>query len=131
MRLWENSGSMVRCVELEWLPSDGTERRRASLPTYPFERQSYWVGAHPDAVTQKIELRGHFKVDVQGGLDHFESFEFEYFLAQGAKILLFDEASSAGTAIAEVLRAGGCHCSVVRRGEAFKKDSESLRSLPE
>ena len=39
-RLW------VAGVEVSWRPFLGTERRRrVALPTYPFERERYWVEA--------------------------------------------------------------------------------------
>jgi acyl transferase domain-containing protein len=43
-------------VRLAGLSQD-ERRARVSLPTYPFERQSYWVGPRPDAITPAHEAR--------------------------------------------------------------------------
>ncbi len=124
-KLWVNGTSV------NWSGFHRTEqRRRVSLPTYPFERQSYWVGAHPDAVTQKIELRDTSKWMYKATWITSSLLNSNISSLKGRKILLFDEASSAGTAIAEVLRTAGAIVLIVRRGEAFKKDSDSYELNP-
>ena len=54
-QLWANG------VEIDWEAFHRPERRsRVSLPTYPFERQSYWVGVNPSANRHETETRNPF-----------------------------------------------------------------------
>src|SRR3974390_2284735 len=48
-------------VEIDWEAFHRTERRgRVRLPTYPFERKSYWVGTNPSANGHGAEPRDPF-----------------------------------------------------------------------
>lgn len=44
-RLW------LAGATIDWPAVHGGPRRRVSLPTYPFQHQSYWIGPPPDAVS--------------------------------------------------------------------------------
>ncbi|MGA3190712.1 MAG: beta-ketoacyl synthase, partial [Bryobacteraceae bacterium] len=54
----ESLGALyVRGTEVDWAGFDKPyERRRVSLPTYPFERQRYWLDARP---ARRTETGGH------------------------------------------------------------------------
>jgi amino acid adenylation domain-containing protein len=52
-RLWLAGG------EIDWAAFwQGEERRRVPLPTYPFERQRYWVDPLPDAARKRRRAQG-------------------------------------------------------------------------
>ncbi|WP_255989743.1 hypothetical protein, partial [Chitinolyticbacter albus] len=49
-RLW------VRGVSVDWAGYfEGEERRRVPLPTYPFQRQRYWVARRVEAATATLQ----------------------------------------------------------------------------
>lgn len=124
-KLWVNG------TPVSWSGFHGTEqRRRVSLPTYPFERQSYWVGAHPDAITEKVEIRDTSKWMYKAVWTTSSPLNADISSLRGRKILMFDEVASAGTAITELLRATGATVLIVRRGEAFKKDADGYELNP-
>lgn len=98
----------------------GEFRSRVSLPTYPFERQSYWVGKRPENPTEMPEVR-----DTSKWL--FNPVWTETPLAAsgaaslaGQRILIFDEPDTPGAALAELLMSRGCHPIRVSRGPAFE-----------
>jgi phthiocerol/phenolphthiocerol synthesis type-I polyketide synthase E len=108
-------------VAIDWQEFHRNEpRSRISLPTYPFERQSYWVGKRPENASEIPDVR-----DTSKWL--YESKWTEAPLAGadpgkliGQRILLFDQAGTPGSAIAARLEA--CGCSVIRasRGDQFE-----------
>ena len=110
-------------VEIDWSAFHRTERRsRVSLPTYPFERQSFWVGAKPSS-------------DAQRARDPFNWFYRPVWREEplpstglaalaGRRILVLDRPSSPGTTIVDSLRDSGCDVVAARPGEAFARLSE-------
>jgi acyl transferase domain-containing protein/SAM-dependent methyltransferase/acyl carrier protein len=112
----------VSGVAIDWNGFHRTElRRRVSLPTYPFERQSYWVGSLPDACTHEVELRDTSKWMYKPAWASANSLDGNISSLKGRRILLFDEASTPSEDIREALHAAGADVVVVRRGERFKK----------
>jgi acyl transferase domain-containing protein/SAM-dependent methyltransferase/acyl carrier protein len=125
-KLWV-SGAAV-----DWNGFHRTElRRRVSLPTYPFERQSYWVGSLPDASTQVVELRDTSKWMYKAAWSSTNPLHAKLESLKGRRILLFDDAATPGKDIAETLRAEGANVVVVRRGETFKKTKQFYELNPE
>jgi phthiocerol/phenolphthiocerol synthesis type-I polyketide synthase E len=103
--------------------------RRVSLPTYPFDRQSYWIGRHPDAVAPTVELRDTSKwmfksVWVAASLPSLESASLP-----GRKFVVFDAPETPGSAIVDLLRSQGATVLVVRLGARFAKFTESSYEL--
>lgn len=112
--LWANG------IACDWNSFHKTERRaRVSLPTYPFERQSYWIGAKPDATAAAMEAR-----DVSNWF--YRPVWREAALSDHAndslgerRVLVFDEETGLGERVAEQLRARQADVIVVRKSESF------------
>ena len=107
----------------DWSAFYGEERRRrVSLPTYPFERQRYWVapGSH------RQEAKQAPKREVTDWL--FEPSWKRSGLQKGgpperAKWLLFVDESGVGTRLAETLTARGSEAICVSSGSRFSRTS--------
>ncbi|MGH9143273.1 MAG: SDR family NAD(P)-dependent oxidoreductase, partial [Vicinamibacterales bacterium] len=101
-------------------------RRRASLPTYPFERRSYWVGAkHGASSAVKREARDtsgwfHLPVWRDAGATGASPKALS-----GRRVLVFDEDSGLGAAVAAFLRGSGAHPIVVVQGGKFEAASSN------
>ena len=117
-RLWERGAP----VDWDGLHA-GHRRRRVSLPTYPFERQSYWVGRPNRPGTDSPP-------EVRDPADWFSrpSWKESWNDAPpgdatatsperlcGATILVLDDGKGVGERIVEVLREVGAHPLVARR----------------
>ena len=113
--LWAMGG------DLDWESFHRTDSRsRVSLPSYPFERQSYWVGANP-STTSEEEMRDPFDwfyrpVWRETPLDGCAPPALA-----GRRILVLDRPTSPGRAIAESLRRLGCNVVTARLGDAFAR----------
>jgi len=118
-RLWEHG------VEVDWPGFHKTERRRrVSLPTYPFERQSYWIG-RPNApggadTTGPRHCTDWFSRPVWNASPTSEAEAREM---TGEPVLVLDEETGVGERIAEALRAAGAVPVTVRRGDRFERMS--------
>ena len=114
-QLWANG------VACDWECFHKTERRvRVSLPTYPFERQSYWIGPRPDAIAPAHEARdvaGWFARPVwkQAALVGAKQTSLS-----GRRVLVFDEQTGLGANVIKKLRAAGAQPIAVRRGARFR-----------
>jgi acyl transferase domain-containing protein/SAM-dependent methyltransferase len=120
-RLWEGG------VPVDWTGFHATERRRrVSLPTYPFERQSYWVGRpnRPDTepTPEPRDPADWFAFPVWREVP--DPGEPQRTL-EGAPILVFDEGTGVGAAVVAALRTAGASPLVVRRGSAFACTNET------
>jgi phthiocerol/phenolphthiocerol synthesis type-I polyketide synthase E len=111
-------------VDVDW---DGfhrnARRRRVSLPTYPFERRSYWIGAKPGhmaaaPVREARDTSGWFHLprwrEIAPAAGRPASLG-------GRRILVFDEETGVGGAVADLLRAVGAEPFVVRRGGDYQR----------
>jgi acyl transferase domain-containing protein/SAM-dependent methyltransferase len=113
--LWVNG------VTCDWEGFHKTERRRrVSLPTYPFERQSYWIGPRPDAITPTHQAR-----DVSTWFSRPVWREEALADAKlnslgGRRILVFDEETGLGAMVIERLHARGAQSIAVRKGDSFR-----------
>lgn len=108
-------------VTVDWSGFHETEqRRRLSLPTYPFARDSYWVGALPDAKARVAALRDTSKWMYTATWTATPTAKREAGTLAGRKILVFDGAQTPGSAVVAALRAAGAQPITVRRGDQFK-----------
>ena len=103
--------------------------RRVSLPTYPFERQSYWIGAHPDAVTPTVELRDTSKWMYKSAWAPASPLKLDTASLTGRKFVVFDASDTVGSAIVDRLRSLEATALVVRQGPGFAKVKESSYEL--
>jgi acyl transferase domain-containing protein/SAM-dependent methyltransferase len=108
-------------VEVDWRSFHRTERRRrVSLPTYPFERHSYWIGSRPAQSADGDKPRAtadwfHRPVWREAALPADQ----ETALA-GSRIMVLDEGNGLGAAVAAALRAVGGQPLLVSRGDRFE-----------
>ena len=112
-RLWASG------VEVDWRAFHSTERRRrVGLPTYPFQRRSYWIGPSPDAAAdQKIRDTAEWfyrpvwrEASLPTG---------DVTTLAGNRVMVFDEATGLGAAVVASLHAAGALPLVVTRGDRF------------
>jgi len=105
-------------------------RARVSLPTYPFERRSYWVGARPgQSAEAKYEARdtsNWFQVPTWREIAPVNA--HAQTLA-GRRVLVFDENTGIGSAIVDRLRAVDARPIVVGRGHAFAQIGDDRYTL--
>ena len=121
----------VSGVAVDWGEFHRTERgRRVSLPTYPFERQGYWVGTSPDARTQTVELRDTSKWMYKAAWSSTTPLNANPASLKGRRILVFDDERTPGSAIIGALREEGATVVVVRRGDAFRKERDFYELNP-
>src|SRR4051794_21878482 len=112
-RLWELG------VEVDWTGFHGSERRRrVSLPTYPFERESYWIGApvRPSDFTPPgpRDVSDWFYVPEWQPAPAAAASEPPGTLVD-APVLVMDDGEGLGDAVADRLRAAGARPFLARR----------------
>jgi phthiocerol/phenolphthiocerol synthesis type-I polyketide synthase E len=115
-QLWANG------VTADWRSFHRTEhRRRVSLPTYPFERRSYWIGARPDRASSDAEPRDtadwFFRPEWREAPPPAAE---ETSLAE-SQILVFDEGTGLGVAVANAISAAAGQPVLVRHGDHFER----------
>jgi acyl transferase domain-containing protein/SAM-dependent methyltransferase len=118
-------------VEVDWAGFHRPNRlSRVSLPTYPFERRSYWIGKledDPDAGVLKprdVSNWFHRPVWREASLDTQASDTLN-----GQRILVFDEETGLGAALLEQLKTLGARPITVRLGGAFERTGEDEYAL--
>jgi phthiocerol/phenolphthiocerol synthesis type-I polyketide synthase E len=120
----------VAGVPVEWQAIHGSAAiRRVSLPTYPFERQSYWIGAHPDATTAVVELRDTSKWMYKSVWVSSSFLSLDGASLKARRFVVFDAPGTAGSSIIDLLRGQGATILVVRPGNSFAKLAESSYEL--
>ena len=118
--LWESG------VAVDWSTFHESERRRrVSLPTYPFERQSYWIGQpnrpSTEPPAEPRDPADWFAVPVWNEAQ--DPGDALHELA-GTRVLVFDEESGIGAAVTDALRNAGAVPIIVRRGDEFSRTDE-------
>ena len=115
-RLWAGGAAV------DWEAFHRTERRaRVSLPTYPFERRSYWIGAKPG---QAAKLATHEARDTSGWFHRPSWKEIAPLTVAvtalvGRRILVLDDGQGVGAAVEARLRALGAVPLMVKRGTTY------------
>ncbi|MEA2563441.1 MAG: hypothetical protein QOH06_4945 [Acidobacteriota bacterium] len=115
-RLW------IAGVEVDWTRFHNNERRnRVPLPTYPFERQRYWIDP-PKATAQKMaDVADWFWVPT------WRQAPLKAAPPEPGRWLIFLDGLGVGERISERLRRGGHEVFTVARGE----DYDLHESLPD
>ncbi len=109
-QLWANG------VAVDWDGFHRAERRaRVSLPTYPFERQSYWIGARPGAAAPPLELRNTSAWFYKPMWREVPPAKGDPVSLNGRRILVFDEETGLGATVFDRLTAVGAHPIVVKQ----------------
>jgi acyl transferase domain-containing protein/acyl carrier protein len=118
-------------VEVDWSGFYAHERRRrVSLPTYPFERQRYWIQASNQAYDSRRSLRKSSNVADWFYIPSWkrsalpQSFKPSDLADQKSCWLVFDDACGWGTKIATRLEQDGQDVIVVAAGERFEKSGD-------
>ena len=118
-QLWTNG------AEVDWDRFHSTERRtRVSLPTYPFERRSYWIGVPPQRAAKADEPRDTSAWFYKPVWREAPPAEADAGSLGGRRILIFDEQTGLGAAVAGRLQAAGGRPVIVRRGDAYGRLEE-------
>lgn len=112
-------------VSVDWEAFHGAERRRrVSLPTYPFERQSYWIGPLPDATAAEEPVRDTSDWFYKPFWRETPLDDTRAVSLAGRRVLVLDEQMGLGTAVVDRLAALGAHPISVRQGNTFECVSE-------
>ena len=110
----------ARGVAVDWTGFHANKtRRRVPLPTYPFERRSYWIGPRPEAELHEPEARDTSKWFYRPTWQPspLTGSDFSCLAARRILVLGGDEGVAAG--LANRLRAVGGHPLLVHRGARY------------
>lgn len=111
-------------VDIDWAGFDRPyHRRRVPLPTYPFQRKSYWVGADTKA-DPFSDCIYHVEWQAQEGALRLSQKKGRHWL------ILADEKRGLGKKVAQLLRAQEDHCTLAFFGDQ-KGSVESFAALLE
>ncbi|PON19514.1 hypothetical protein C2W62_02320 [Candidatus Entotheonella serta] len=129
-QLWSH-GSQV-----DWAGFYAVEqRRRVALPTYPFERQRYWIDAQPATATappdldDKLALNDWFAVPSWKRSKPLICFPQVDLSEQTLSWLIFVDASDLGRQLVQCLQQHGQTVITVTAGEAFHQHDERAYTL--
>jgi acyl transferase domain-containing protein/SAM-dependent methyltransferase len=125
-QLWANGAAV------DWQAFHRTEgRHRVSLPTYPFERRSYWIGARPGqpATTVQHESRDTTNWFYRPVWREIASAAAPADTLIGRRILVFDEQTGLGAAVIDRLRTLGAQPVVVHTAHAFERVGDNAYTL--
>jgi acyl transferase domain-containing protein/acyl carrier protein len=117
----------------------GERRRRVELPTYPFERQRYWVEPNKEAADGRNVSRG-FSLQRQQVTDWFYQVSWRRYLpaevAAGPRYdrsaspwLVFSDATGIGEALVEELKAAAQSVVSVRPGAGFAEHGDGTYEI--
>ena len=117
-------------VEVDWTAFHSTERRqRVSLPTYPFERQSYWIGPRPDRSAADAEPRDTGDWFYRPVWRELALPEADEPSLDGKPFLILDEERGIGAGVASGIRAAGGETLIVRRGGRFGRGADGTYTI--
>jgi len=110
-------------VDVDWTGfHNGERRKRVALPTYPFERRSYWIGPLPDARHEQRDTASWFYRPRWEDVSALPDASTE--ALSDRSVLLFDDGKGLADAIAQRLKALGTKSVLVRRGSAFARTDD-------
>jgi acyl transferase domain-containing protein/SAM-dependent methyltransferase len=119
-------------VDIDWDGFHRNERRaRVSLPTYPFERRSYWIGPRP---CESLEPVHHEPRDTSNWFYRptwtaAPQVDASVSVLAGRRIVVFDEQSGLGSRVVERLRALGARPIVVTHGRTFTRTADDAYAV--
>jgi acyl transferase domain-containing protein/acyl carrier protein len=123
-------------VQLDWSTFYTHERRhRVPLPTYPFERQRYWIepqkniNLNSEVSTQKLDIADWFYIPAWKQADLPSSFKSRKLSDQKQCWLIFVDSCGVGSQIVEQLERDHQDVIVVQIGEQFSKINEQQYTL--
>jgi acyl transferase domain-containing protein/SAM-dependent methyltransferase len=121
----------VSGAEVDWEGFHQNERRsRVSLPTYPFERRSYWIGARQGQAPARNK---HEARDTSSWLHKPVWREAPPAGAAGRmtdhRVLVLDDGAGLGDAVVARLRVAGAQAIAVRQGARFERIDDSSFAL--
>jgi acyl transferase domain-containing protein/SAM-dependent methyltransferase/acyl carrier protein len=107
---------------IDWAALHAPEpRRRVPLPTYPFERRSYWIGPRPDGARHEPrDTAGWF---YRPAWREAAAPEAAADLA-GRPVLLLDDETGLAATVGDRLAAAGARPLLVRRGAGFARHGD-------
>lgn len=115
-------------VDIDWMGfHEGHGRRRVALPTYPFQRQSHWIGPSPgraartfqDPAGKNPDLAAWFYIP--GWKRGFMGASREPSPEPAPSWLLFDDGSELGRAVAAAGEERGSRVAIVRAGDRYER----------
>ncbi|HEX7239752.1 MAG TPA: acyltransferase domain-containing protein, partial [Longimicrobiaceae bacterium] len=131
--LLETLGRMwMSGVRADWAGfAAGERRRRVPLPTYPWERQRYWIDREAPAAAPAAERRAgpDRRVHVPVWRRALAAPRPEPGKLAGGRWLLFADAAGVGEGLARRLRDAGAEVSTVEPGAAFEAAGEGAYRL--
>jgi acyl transferase domain-containing protein len=121
-------------VLINWTEFHAHEQRwRSPLPTYPFERQRYWIERKPSSshdsaqpsLTKKVKIADWFYLPIwkQSVLPH------AHFLNSSSPILIFADECGVGTLLANRLQHEGYKVTIAQLGDRFAQINEGTYTL--
>ena len=119
------------CGRAEWRSTGGGSIARngdagSALPTYPFERRSYWIGPSPDAAADQT-IRDTAEWFFRPEWREAPPPAGDGTTLAGNRVLVFDEGTGVGAAVVAGLRAAGALPLVVTRGDRVRRRRRRLR----
>lgn len=130
-------------IEPDWTAFDAPEQRmRVPLPTYPFDRQRYWVDFDPRSSSNQAGSRSrpyNKRLDLEDWFSVPAWKEAPRFAVNGHKpstqnqhLLVLADRSGLASRFLTVAREKYKHVTLVQQGEAFQKqDDETIHLNPE
>src|SRR5579883_1161469 len=116
------------------------QRQLLSLPTYPFERQAYWIGSKKERPRPSVQPTQRRDAKLADMVDWFHVPVWKRSaplsvaqttarLAQSVCWLIFADTCGIGARVAEDLYIHGQHVVFVNRGEAFRKVDDDTYTI--
>lgn len=115
----------------------GESRRRVPLPTYPFQRKSYWVNADPTAKKPEASLSLNVRENPEKWLYSStwkraplpQAISLQQALSTPQSWLIFSDETGISSGLAKRLRMLNQQVAEVHRGAEFREDGEGCFSL--
>jgi acyl transferase domain-containing protein/acyl carrier protein len=119
-QMLESVGKLyVRGIDVKWeAVSGGAGRRRVALPSYPFQRQRYWIDDSGEGIPRSEPKRQQSAAAVQDWLYQIQWEKADSVVqdstTEPGNWLLFADRQGVAAALAQKLRAQGKRCVLVR-----------------